>query len=927
MDEKMQRSVKRGPLVRAGRSWQLWTLGATSIVLSLASGWTTWDGMRNFTDGNILSLLVTIGIQGVLLVLAWFIGARLAEGFAAGGRLDEGQQETGRLSTLMRFFEVAIVVGLILLLVNFFAANFADLPVPLLEDLRGSPINSVVVWGGLALLVILVMVRSGQALVGGSVLTAQIMMRQAIPVVMLATCIFASVFFSFDSLFSNILPSDERSRIAELRSKTETASIISEISDTTTRTYLGELESLLQGRDWQAYKGRLDDLGKVLARLPGQAEAYVAEQERSRLAQTSQRRSEREKIANTRRDVDQRRSRAAELLAQRQGRSQAIRNEIADYTKRIDELDRAIVLKLAQMDAEEKGIGETAVAGRGPKYRALSAELDRLRAQKQNLELSQSSFRKQLAENDQRVAKFARAKLALDNELRQLDVSSKLVAKGTPEDAKVDAAGRLEEVAPQLISKLAVARRAFEQAPDRDRLGALAAQCTEAAAATTGTPFEFAPFDSGQCSAASVQAAAARVFVLDRGQRALGERCVGNNAAVLDGGLEAQLAYARDCMKVSELLSAQTAPIARRINDLERERDDKAHRFVVTSNAFLDGNKLAYLALAIALAIDGLILASGILGALTVRSPLAGLRRPDALSVADCEALIESALLPDVAFNARKMLEVIAPGLVGMHAEPGWSHRVSSDNVAWRAPRSNLQRLLNSGMAIGAVKSIPGRAHEYFVHGGLVAFLATLARTPSQRDVEQERLSELADMCIKVLGPDVAAKADRILRYVQVSSDVEGYSSAVRLADVAEEDRDVVRRCFNAAAAFDCVRRVGESDDTVRLLMRPMLYSLLVEFALETHEDKPQDSTATLRYGPTPALEASGTARAAVAPPDADAVVVAAPTGERRPRPARVVGQPDVEPPVEAAPSDGQSRSAGSGGRERSNNSPATSTR
>ncbi|MEL6873741.1 MAG: hypothetical protein AAFO62_13320, partial [Pseudomonadota bacterium] len=31
-------------------NWQLTLLGATGIVLSLASGWTTWDGMRNFTQ-------------------------------------------------------------------------------------------------------------------------------------------------------------------------------------------------------------------------------------------------------------------------------------------------------------------------------------------------------------------------------------------------------------------------------------------------------------------------------------------------------------------------------------------------------------------------------------------------------------------------------------------------------------------------------------------------------------------------------------------------------------------------------------------------------------------------------------------------------------------------------------------------------------
>ncbi len=55
-------------------NWRLAVLGTTGIVLSLASGWTTWDGMRNFTNEPILSFMVTFGIQGVMLVVAWLIG-------------------------------------------------------------------------------------------------------------------------------------------------------------------------------------------------------------------------------------------------------------------------------------------------------------------------------------------------------------------------------------------------------------------------------------------------------------------------------------------------------------------------------------------------------------------------------------------------------------------------------------------------------------------------------------------------------------------------------------------------------------------------------------------------------------------------------------------------------------------------------------
>ncbi len=61
-------------------NWRLALLGATGVILSLASGYTTWDGMRNFTGEAVLSGMVTFGIQGVMLIVAWLIG----ESFAVG---------------------------------------------------------------------------------------------------------------------------------------------------------------------------------------------------------------------------------------------------------------------------------------------------------------------------------------------------------------------------------------------------------------------------------------------------------------------------------------------------------------------------------------------------------------------------------------------------------------------------------------------------------------------------------------------------------------------------------------------------------------------------------------------------------------------------------------------------------------------------
>ncbi len=65
-------------------NWQLFLLGLTGLVLSLASGYTTWDGMTNFTGDAILSLMITFGIQGIMLIAAWLIGESFAVGMAGG---------------------------------------------------------------------------------------------------------------------------------------------------------------------------------------------------------------------------------------------------------------------------------------------------------------------------------------------------------------------------------------------------------------------------------------------------------------------------------------------------------------------------------------------------------------------------------------------------------------------------------------------------------------------------------------------------------------------------------------------------------------------------------------------------------------------------------------------------------------------------
>ena len=120
-------------------------------------------------------------------------------------------------------------------------------------------------------------------------------------------------------------------------------------------------------------------------------------------------------------------------------------------------------------------------------------------------------------------------------------------------------------------------------------------------------------------------------------------------------------ASAASCLQESGLISKDSADVGARLAAIEMNRDDKAHRFVVTWNAFLDGNRLAYLALILAIGVDALVFMSGLFGAQALRSPLSDVPSPKARSAEQLQAVIETALLPHTYENARLMLNAMRP--------------------------------------------------------------------------------------------------------------------------------------------------------------------------------------------------------------------------------------------------------------------------
>src|SRR5262249_18754490 len=205
------------------------------------------------------------------------------------------------------------------------------------------------------------------------------------------------------------------------------------------------------------------------------------------------------------------------------------------------------------------------------------------------------------------------------------------------------------------------ARAAFRRQPDTERLAALQAQCARLANAMVSTPAPKEKVRAIECDPKQAAEAAGRVFALNSGLAAYRSNCAGGDKLAGFTTTDALLGFGRKCLQDSGLISTDSADVGGRLSAIDMNRDDKAHRFVVTWNAFLDGNRLAYLSLVLAIGVDALVFMSGLFGAQALRSPLSDVPSPKARSAQQLEAIIEAALLPDTFKNARLALRAMHP--------------------------------------------------------------------------------------------------------------------------------------------------------------------------------------------------------------------------------------------------------------------------
>jgi hypothetical protein len=797
------------PTGRGAAYWQLALLACTSVALSIASGWTTWDGMRNFTDNPVLSLLITFGIQGVMLIAAWLIGETfVGNGGEAARDSGRGRRTAGPLGISLAAFTALFVVVLVLQsgalpattgfvwpwLVIAFAVAFGAVFWTI--AIRGRSVGS----------------RPAEAGPG----TLRTLVRHALLWIMFVTCLIASVFFSFDSLFDTLFSPEERRRASHTRVQAEVATLLTGLSNEVAQRRLSAITELFSSANWSAYDRALSELA---ARATQTAANLRVDQD------TAQRRSE-EEIA-----VQHRTIAAAEArLRSLDTRIAVIKEELGANARAVEAAQERVQArnleliarrtqrwsKGAEAQAEEAGAGVTGIAGRGPKFREIKQEEAQLKISEslaeKLVEDAQREHALRIAKRDQLLAQLQELEVESGNHRNEIETAKLRLAA-----LRNGSSMPLLESSARNLESLNDAKIAFLAAPTAESLRELQRRCV-VLAGTLASAVHSAAAAAAACDAKGLNELTGPIFDANAARDAYARECGSTGFEGLD--TEELLHLGQRCLQIAAVQNAATASFQARLRQTSLQRDDRAHRFIVTWNAFFDRNQLAFVALFIAFAMDGLIFMSGLYGA-SARAELAASAAAAANKRLRASTIVlDAALMPDPAERARLALESIdfsrsGRGAVGEVDLAG----IDASRIA------GLRAVLNAAMVIGLARPSE-HGGRYAIHPNLIELLSGRIDRALAQGSGATLDAVPSDLLRLSLGYDGQAIIQLLLRAARPLPPDQEFTHEIEADWLPRHAREQLLAVLNAGIAEANVAVESHAPD--RYLLRPAFFLALV---------------------------------------------------------------------------------------------------
>jgi hypothetical protein len=734
-----------------------------------------------------------------MLIIAWLIGESFATGMSQKAAAHTGtlprsvQAVTGGLIGVLLFISVASLV--------LFRGSWTDA-----ATLSGTPAmgdSFLIIATGL-LVVALVALYSASDVVKPYLQSTRVVAKNAMLWVMFLACMASSVFFAFDSRFNAIFPQEERVRAAELRAQNQVAGIVADIGQTIQARRTEAADALFKAEGWLAYDAELDKLATASRGAEKLIEAFYVEQMEERRRGIAEQQERIATAQSSQAGLALKKASLTEEVARLEAERPGLVAELQTKKSELDARAREVDAKRVEAMAEEKGVEGTLKVGRGQIYRERMAELGKLQDYYKIGEQRVRDAQKRVDETSSRIDAIKRELAGIDGSLAKLTgeaetAQQRIAAASEP----AQQAAALPKVDPaRVLPEFEAARVAFRQKPDGAGLKAVQEQCSQLLNAMISTPTTKARVTGLDCDPKRAQEAAGLLLSLDSGARVFAANCVGGEKLAANKTADELLGFSRRCLADSGLPSNDTDVLRTKINFIELNRDDKAHNFVVSINAFQDGNRLAYLALAIAIAIDSLIFMSGLFGANAIRSPLSDVPTSKARTAEQLEGIIENALLPDTFETARVTLQAMRP----ITNDRGFMAEVRPDRLDPQSAERVLG-VLNAGTTIHAVE-FDHEQDRYLVRAELFEFLSGISKKSFQANVQHATLAEIEKTVSVALLPDVARNIDTVLSYLHPITEKHGFMAEMNLGEIADAaDQRVVRLVLNAGSVHQRVQR------------------------------------------------------------------------------------------------------------------------
>jgi hypothetical protein len=799
---KLVSQMLRGGLAETIRlafttNWQLTVLATSALLLSIASGWRTWDGMAQFTGESVLSLMITFGIQGVMLIIAWLIGESFAAGLASGRAKADRLPPARAVPASIAGLVVGGLVFASLCIIVLLYAGLVDPSRPYWGFAAADKMVSQVFFVALAVALIgPLLMRRQRGIIGDYVNGMRIVLSNAILWVMFFACMATSVFFSFVSLFGSIFPADQRARAAEIRSINHVAAIVTDIGVTANRRRIAESAVLFESEAWLAYERELDKAARLASVAPEKIREEMVRGLRDRESRVARLEEQRANAAGGQAGLAQRKMSLTEeltrLMAERPEAAVATQEQktvVSSAEKRLDEQKVKVL-------AEEKGVEGSGKSGRGQFWRAAREEEGKIQAELQVARERMRSHETRLAGIDRRIA-TVRAEIAqIDGDLAKLKGESETATQMIAV-TRTSGGGEQQQMTDPSAAALDRERHSFRQKPDQETLAKLQTMCATLQGVSLKVPALVNEAAAVDCDPKRATEAAAPVFALNAGLVAYEQNCVGGERLPQGGGTDALLRFGRQCLQDSGLASRDSAALASRLSVLDLSRDDKAHGFVVTINAFTDGNRLAYLALAIAIGIDSLILMSALFGAATVRSPLTDLDGVTDLTAEQLEAAIDATLLQtaEPARTLSALLQAQRP-IAGLD---GYTSEIWIDDRNHLA--DEMRAVLTAAASIGAVRPFGDGRTQFQIKTGFSRYIAVAQKKKWPKKSEEAVRRELMSVIGVALMPDTVAAAGEVIEELHPISDLDGFAAELNVRDLAVASRrPLIRGVIGAGA-------------------------------------------------------------------------------------------------------------------------------